>query len=440
MTLDQIVRALARRRKVADWSVQTVEQRGSQRFLVGAETEARRSVRSITYPVTIFHDHVDQHGVPSRGSSSLSILPDGSNLVVALDEAMLMAAAVNNRPYGLPGPAAYPDVPLVDPGILERPDELAAELAAELRDAVFREAGVELSSGEIFLESREVELRNSRGVHGRSVETSVLLEFVLLAGRGAGQMEAHTVLERRRLADIDLPELVERTARHARDMLRTTMPRTLRGPVLLRDRALADLLGNEEANGVLSFHTSAAAKYRDLSRLEVGLPVSGELPIEGDRLCYHGSSVLPYGTYSAPFDGEGLPGADLRVIDDGVLVRRWASQRYADYMNIPATGAFGNAIIPPGAHALDDLRDACALQIVAFSWMNPDPVTGDFVAEIRLGYERHGAEWQPIRGGSLSGNIFAALANIRLSRETGFFGHYQGPAAALFGDLTVSGE
>ena len=79
-------------------------------------------------------------------------------------------------------------------------------------------------------------------------------------------------------------------------------------------------------------------------------------------------------------------------------------------------------------------------EVVAFSSMAPDPVTGNFVGEIRLGYERRGNEIRPIRGGSLSGNLFGDLATARYSQETGFYGDYQGPRAVFFPALTVSGE
>jgi hypothetical protein len=72
--------------------------------------------------------------------------------------------------------------------------------------------------------------------------------------------------------------------------------------------------------------------------------------------------------------------------------------------------------------------------------MVPDPVTANFVGEIRLGYERRGGEVLPVKGGSLSGNLFVDLAGARLSQEVVMLGDYFGPEAVLFPELTISGN
>ena len=79
------------------------------------------------------------------------------------------------------------------------------------------------------------------------------------------------------------------------------------------------------------------------------------------------------------------------------------------------------------------------LQCHAMDAMSPDPITGSFVGEIRLGYEVENGEAQPIRGGSISGNLFSALAGACFSQETGFFGNYVGPRGARFPAVTVAG-
>ena len=79
------------------------------------------------------------------------------------------------------------------------------------------------------------------------------------------------------------------------------------------------------------------------------------------------------------------------------------------------------------------------MEVVAFSWFNPNFITGEFATEIRLGYLVDGAQRIPFRGGLLVGNVLDALANVRWSRETGFYGYYQGPRTARFGQLMVAG-
>src|SRR5690349_1568481 len=141
--IDQIVRTIERRRKIADWSVQRVELRSTQHYLVGRSPESRRTVHSVTYPVMIYHDHNDQRGAPVRGSASVTLLPDLSNMAVALDDAAMMAASVHNRPYGIPVPASYPAVETVDTRIIEEPEQLARELLESLVKALDGERDIE---------------------------------------------------------------------------------------------------------------------------------------------------------------------------------------------------------------------------------------------------------------------------------------------------------
>ena len=127
----------------------------------------------------------------------------------------------------------------------------------------------------------------------------------------------------------------------------------------------------------------------------------------------------------------------------GLLRRYWADARYAAYLGVPPTGQFANLTLAPGNHALDALRaagDGSVYEVVAFSFMTPDPISGDFVSEIKLGYRHDAHGTMAIKGGSLSGNLFAALAEAYLSAETYSDGAYYGPAAIRFADLSIAGS
>ena len=269
----------------------------------------------------------------------------------------------------------------------------------------------------------------------------MLLDVVLLARDGAGQeTEAHVEARYRALENLDVADLVRRQARYARDTLVAQAPSTGRYPVIVSGEAWRELLGAKELSP-FALRSGAQFKYQRLTPWEVGQSVFGDVEPTGDPLTVYANAVLPYGLHSAAFDREGLPGLRLPLIENGMLLRYWAGQRYADYLQIPATGAFGNLELAPGSLPFADMwaGSGSLLHVVAFSAMMPDPITGDFVGEIRLGYERRGGEMVPVKGGSLSGNLFAALANARLSAETVFLGDYLGPEAVRFPELTVSG-
>jgi len=67
-------------------------------------------------------------------------------------------------------------------------------------------------------------------------------------------------------------------------------------------------------------------------------------------------------------------------------------------------------------------------------------LSGNFGMEVRLGYEVGPGGERPITGGSLTGNLFEALAAARMARETRQLASYAGPVAIRFEVLQVSGE
>src|SRR5919204_370660 len=129
------------------------------------------------------------------------------------------------------------------------------------------------------------------------------------------------------------------------------------------------------------------------------------------------------------------------LVDGGRLARYWATKEYADYLGVKPTGALTNIDVRPGRTPDRDLlADGPVLEVVSFSWFNPDFVTGDFACEIRLGYERRGRTVRPVRGGAVQGNLFAAFARAHFAREVGWMGTYHGPRSIRFDRLTVAGS
>jgi Predicted Zn-dependent proteases and their inactivated homologs len=197
------------------------------------------------------------------------------------------------------------------------------------------------------------------------------------------------------------------------------------------------MTGDDIGGSVIRTLASAESKYAGISPWEMGKPVfRGE--VRGDPLTVWANRCLPFGSTSDRFDTEGLPAQRIEVIRENALIAFAASQRYADYLQIPATGAFGNMELPPGKTPTSELLAEPYVEIVQFSWFNPDPITGDFATEIRFGYLVQNGVRKPFKGGQLIGNYMDALANVRWSAETGFFGSYLGPQAARFNELKIA--
>ncbi|WIG61463.1 MAG: diguanylate cyclase/phosphodiesterase (GGDEF & EAL domains) with PAS/PAC sensor(s) [Ktedonobacterales bacterium] len=451
LAADTLGAAVAATPGVSDWQIDTIHDEEAQLYLIGDRTEARRDVTNERARVTLYNDHPAQAGEgQARGATTLTFLasdiahPD--LLAARLNDGVTIASLTDNPPYTLPQPAAggYPRVETQDPALQGEMDAALATVMARLQAAVAGERNVRLSSAELYATRTSATLRNSRGISAASQGTRVMLDFVLIASAGGREAEFHGEFYRRRLADLVIEDIVRAYATFARHSLSAQTPPTVRGPVLLSGEALSNLFNPSVGlgfGGPYTFHTSAEAAYQQLSRLTPGEFVTGAEP-RGDRLTVSSDPLRPFGVETHAFDGEGLPAARVTVVENGVFARRWADTRYATYLDIPPTGAFANITVRPGATPIADLRSASGgplYEIASFSWMNPDNVSGDFVAEIKLGYRHDASGTHPIKGGSLAGNVFSAFADARLSSETYSDGVYYGPAAVRFAELTIAG-
>jgi predicted Zn-dependent protease len=438
--LDSILDALKRRADLSGWSVQHTITRGQQLYAVPQGIESRRGVDGERYRINVFRKTSAPDGSPALGNGNATLLP-GGDVQAAIEQAALVAGLVANPVHSLPGPAPLPDVPLVDPSLRDDAGPVLEAALEEMRSAASRQRGVRLTSAECFSEYETVHLVNSRGIDARQEMTEMEVEFVLHAEKAGREVETMGVITRRRASDLGLAADVEEKARHALDLLDAGPPPAWQGPVILRGDGLVEFMASGSTFGSvpLGRFGSASSKYSRLTNWEIGKPVfRGE--VKGDPLTVWANRTIPYGTDSSVFDSEGLPAQRVEFIRDNVLVNYTASQRYADYLGVPATGAFGVLELPPGRRNAASLLTEPHVEILHFSWFHPDPVTGNFASEIRFGYMVENGVRKPFKGGQLIGNYMDALADVCWSAETGFFGTYVGPHTARFNALKVAGE
>ena len=432
--LDDILNALRARADLQGWTVRHITVRGAQLYAVPTTVEARRVVASERYVVDVLRHTPGPNGEPTCGSGNATLLP-GDDIGKALDAAALMAGLVHNPLYTIPAPAELPEIALVDAGLQASSAATLDDVFARLKTAASRYPHVRLTAAECFGEEQVTHLRSSRGMHATQSATHIQFEWVLASRKDDREVESFVEMSRRRVADLDLEAEVERQAQYAADLLAATPPPAYSGPVVLRGSTLATFMNG----GVLQTLGSGASKFSKVTPWEIGHSIFRR-EVAGDSLTVWANRQLPYGTHADRFDDEGLPAQRIALIRDNQLVTFTASQRYADYLSIPPTGASGDVELPAGITPAAALIAEPHVEVVAFSWFNPDGVTGEFASEIRLGYVVNGDKRTPFKGGMLVGNVLDALADVRWSAETGFYGDYQGPTTARFAQLTVAGE
>ncbi len=449
----RIIDALRAHPGIDDWTVRLERTRGVQIYLAGAHVESVRQVSREAYEVEVLRDHPAPVGAEgsemARGGATIPLSrADLDRLPQILDDAVTMATLVNNPPWSLASAAPMPEVDLADPRLVDAADATAAglEAADQIRELAEgeRASGVRLSGAELFLTYYEAELANSQGAEASATSTRILMEMTLLARGTEDETEYFRTVEARRLADLGLRETVQVGAQLARDKLGAGAPRTRLAPVVVSGEALNQMMAGQVtgAPGAYLFQTMARTAYEHLSRFELGGSVYGELEPAGDVVTLRANARRPYGVNSYRWDSDGIPAQDLLVIEDGVLRARPATLRYAQYLGVPATGRPGVAEIAVGTTARADLLDGDEpiLEVLDFAAPNVEPLSGDFGMEIRIGYETGRSGRRAVSGGSLTGNLFEAMANARFSAESQAFAEYSGPAAIRFESLQVAGQ
>ncbi|MFQ5945779.1 MAG: metallopeptidase TldD-related protein [Anaerolineae bacterium] len=432
MRRERVVEALQDRQDLKGWSAARTVRRGVQSYAVPNGLEAVRQVEEERYQVSVLRETRGADGEAACGSANATFLP-GDDVGAAIDSAAERAGFLANPPHGIPDPEDIPDVPLADTRIQDEPLAVLGELYERLQSTVGQHSDVRLTSAEFFANESTTTLANSRGLDAEQTGTSLSVDWVLSAGEGEEQTESFFSTSRRRLEDLDVEGTVERHSQYVTDLRSAGAPEPYRGPVVLRGITLAEFMNAP----VLKVLSSAELKYKRMSPWDIGRPVlTGE--VKGDPLTIWANRRLPYGVHTSRFDQEGLAARRLLLIEGGILKALSATQQYAEYLSIPPTGGFGNIEVAPGSAAESELLAQPHVEVVAFSWFNPNPVTGEFSAEIRQGYLATSDGRSPFRGGLLVGNMLKALTDVQFSSETGFYGDYQGPTTARFAEIAVT--
>jgi predicted Zn-dependent protease len=438
MMLDKIVDALNKRSDLAGWTVRHLISRGTQVYAVPKQTEAQRAVGIEQYKIDVLRRTMGPDGNEAVGSGDTTILP-GGDIESAIENVVLTAGLVANPVHTIPGPAPLPDVPLVDRDLQNDAAQVTRNVMENIQACASQNPDVYLTAAECFGEIHTTHLVNSRGIDAEQESTQINIEFVLHSRRDDQDVETFMEMSRRRVTDLRLEEEIEQKIQQTLDQFEATPAPSWEGPIVLRGTVLATFMaGDSLRGGVLHTLGDAEAKYAKYSSWEIGKSVFRS-EVNGDPLTVWANRCIPFGIYSNRFDDEGLPAQRVELIRNNELVTFVANQRYADYLGLPATGAFGGVQLPAGQTEASALLVEPYVEIIQFSWFNPDLITGDFATEIRFGYLVENGVHKPFRGGQLIGNFMDALADVHWSADTGMFGNYLGPHTARFNHLKISG-
>jgi PmbA protein len=431
MNAKQIQMSLAGLSNLSAWEIRRLRKKSFQRYLIFKEQESQRVVENEKFLVTLYKNY-EQEGRKILGESTLA-LSEGDDLREKLAAAWEMAGLVANPVFVLPEKGlAYQPVQSVDPEVKAHPlfylDQIRDDLLKTPLDRV------RLSSAEIFLELKELEIMNSLGLEQAQEETEVLVEFVLLAEKGAGfGGESWGWKQGRNYVDMRLGAELQKYARFALESQEAVLPPSGVYPVVFSEESL-DTLFN-----FFILQASGPGRFQGWSRLELDQPVLPEIKGEALSLASNPSIIGLLKTRS--FDDQGLPLSPVDVIRENIFRRRLNSKRYADYLQEPATGGMANLQVAPGPRSFQELLEGGPVfHLLRFSTFEPNPITGAFSGEIRTGYLLKDGSATPIKGGSVSGVMAQAFREAYFSREVTRRAAYLGPKAVRLEGLDIAGE
>ncbi|MFW5747142.1 MAG: metallopeptidase TldD-related protein [Nanoarchaeota archaeon] len=302
----------------------------------------------------------------------------------------------------------------------------------------FNSLPINLNQIELHLSSSDAHLQNSRGVDVRTQKTNAFLQIVVTTEGSSGEQEYLYSQNFGALKQIDPEQIAACCATMVRDQADAVTTKSFSGPVLLSGPALTEFFSPHIDLSPLIAHASARLAHMQLSSYRKGRPILKST--KGDRLTLISNPLIPFNPGSSRFDADGVPSRILTLVDRGMFCGWFASQRYAHYLDVPATGSLGCIQVGLGSRAESSLRDGCYAEVVSLSSFTPNSISGDFSAEVRLGYFHKNGKKYPFRGGLFSGNVFDLMKHVYFSNSPITADGYCGPSLVRFEKGIISGE
>jgi len=428
-----LLRDLVRKGIISDWLINTQHNRGAN-VIVERNFTVEDELTSIREDVllTIYERFPDG----TIGEAQLPVISADAAIVrQQILEAKETCQYARKKAFTLPEPVegivlpqSYDDK-MLQAGFSGNGLQTPREIYSQIKAIMTPITDVKTNCFEVLTSASTVRVMNSNGVDISYHKTAIYLEIVLSCKSKTEEREF--VLTRIAVSpeQLDLQSLLLMQAQIVRDATSAQPNPGFTGDVMLAGQSVTEFFAPQHDLNPLVLHTSAKLETMNLSCLRLGQPVGHFV---GEPVNISTNPSLPLGLFTMPVDEEGTALKPAELIRNGLFVGHLATARYAQYLDVPATGNISNIQVSPGATREQHLRGNNYFEIVSFSWFNPNPFSGDFSAEIRLGYRWQNGRKTALRGGTFTGNVFKNILNARFSKETTQSGQYYGPRAILF--------
>ncbi len=431
--IDSLKKTLFNRKDISGWKLRLIDTESQELFYVGKSLDMNRCKNVEHLELTIYIDY-EENGIKYRGSSTTEIHPTFTRDEIreAIDSTVFAASLIKNDYYPLVKPYEK-DLETMASNVSEKP---LVKWIAPVTDAIFKADVYSkgcINSAEIFLDKTCTRILNSEGVNVEFTNYSGIVEFIVNWKEDGEEIELYKNIEFSDFSAKDITNKVNEMLQLARYKAGAGMTPKLKKSIVL--------LTGEPVKTLLNYYYSQAnaeTVYDKLSNFIIGKNVQGD-SIEGDLINITLTKNLIGSTKSVPYDDDGFPISDVKLIEKGILKRYWGSNRYCYYLGLEPTGNIENIVVQGGSRSIKELKEEPYLELLAFSDFQIDELTGDFAGEIRLGWYYDGITAVPITGGSISGNLMRVHKKIFLSKELQQDNNFIGPKTIKLFDINVAG-
>ncbi len=412
---------------ISRWRINERVEETAELFFVKQQLDTRRTKDVHKYEVTVFRDvEAGEGDKPGRGFTSVQLVSsmDETQLEDELRKAYYAAQFAANPYFEMPDPVKAP--------MVEKTGELAeaplAQSAGKMARALFAAdtlADALVNSAEVFVVRSTDRIVSSEGTDVAYTDAKVKGEFVVQC-REPEDVEMFHEFEYDGLDEQALAAKVAEALTFVRDRARAQKT--------LKSGKYNLVLSGDQVAEVLSYYkerSAASMVYAKYSTWQQGEDVQGET--DGERLNLKLAAAEPY-------SAEGIPMADLSLLEGGKLLTWHGPNRFCRYLGVKPTGYYEKVACGNGTLPFEELKKAPCLWAVAFSDFQMDHMSGHFGGEIRLAYliEADGTV-TPVTGGSVNGSILEAQRSLVFSQERYLTAAYDGPYAVRLKDVSVAG-
>jgi PmbA protein len=428
--------------------------------IAGADAADAVAVRSMSLAVEVRDGNTEESERAEGDDLGLRVLVGRRQAVVSTNEvfdnnavalaerAVAMArAAPEDKFAGLADDKLlahkFPDLDLIEPDLpgVGKLEALAraAEQAALAVKGVSKSGGASASAG-----IGGMVLATSHGFHGAYLGSSHGVSMTAIAGEGTGMERDYDYSSARHAGDMEAPEAIGRSAgNRAIARINPRKVTTRKVPVVFDPRTAGSLVS----------HLASAVNGASIARKTSFLKDKMGAKLFSDGIRIIDDPLRKRGLRSHPFDGEGVVGKKLALVEDGVLCSWILDSATARELGLVTTGHAqrGASSVPsPGPSNLHlepgpmtpealiaDIADGFYITDLIGSGANM--VTGDYSRGASGFWIEHGRRTYPVSEVTIAGHFLEIFRTLTPANDLEFRYGVNAPTLRVEG-LTVAGQ